>query len=104
MKRKTFVYSGKYFPVSVGEKYILVECFDAYFFSHFSLYPADGVLLGDFDFSINFYHGWSCLPFGAFLFAYGLREVISVSEVYYDCNGNPVQKVTVGNDLHPDWD
>lgn len=104
MRRKTFIYSGVYAPVAVGEKYILVECFDANFSSCFSFYPADGIFLGEFDFSIDRYHGWFGFSFGAFLFAHGLREVIAVSEGHYDVNCNFIQKVTVGKDLHPDWD
>lgn len=51
------------------------------------------------------YHGWRGCYDGADVYAYGLHKVKSVTSTgKVSAYGNPVYKVVVGPDLHPDWD
>lgn len=55
------------------------------------------------------YHGWRGSSHGISIFALGVRRITNVGEVYERSAGHykyrqEVYKVTVGDDLHPEWE
>lgn len=54
------------------------------------------------------YHGWRGSSHNISTFAHGVRQITSVGEMFersvrHFTNKQKVYKVTVGDDLHPDW-
>lgn len=47
------------------------------------------------------YHGWRGTSCGKTIDAYGVRKIIKICE---DSRNPDIIKVTVGKDLHPDWE
>lgn len=103
MKYKTFNYYCGDFPVSVGDKYILVCRSTESGRFWFTLYFDNGGVPGNLNSSIKRYHGWRGCSYGVSTYAYGLRRIIRASPVEMDENGCWFQHITVGKDLHHDW-
>ena len=90
----------------VGDEFILIEYSrTATGASWYGLMPHRGHGVGgNIDHSITRYHGWRGTTCGISKTACGVRRIIKVSPVKTDREGWDYIKVTVGNDLHPEWD
>lgn len=68
--------------------------------------PTDGIS-GNMNAAIKRFHGWRGTTNGLSVTAHGVHAIVSVKalhpspELYYDA---PICEVTIGNDLHPDWE
>lgn len=105
MTQKTFTTSKKF---AVGDEVILLEMYrEPYCDSSWwdaVKHTGDGVP-GNMNREIKRYHGWRGTSYGVSLNAHGVHRVTKV----VDLGDNPhdignLYKVTVGKDLHPDWE
>ena len=87
----------------VGDEYTLV-CFEDERTGkeRFSLFL--GGIPGNKNLEILRFHGWRGTTEGVARYALGVRRIIKASEVKIDNEGMYYQKITVGKDLHPDWE
>ena len=93
--------------VKVGDEFILVEFENIMTGDRwYKLRPDNGKgIPGNLQPVEYYYHGWRGTTNNIRKEAHGLRKVIKVSEVLWDDNeGDEYVKVTVGKDIHPDWD
>lgn len=58
---------------------------------------------GNIDGKIFRFHGWRGTSYGTSTYAYGVREVKKVTPAGEDDMGRTVFSVTVGKDMHEDW-
>lgn len=110
MKQKTFVTEYK---VKVGDEVILISeaCERGSGKEHFDLrrHKGEGIP-GNMNENTKRYHGWRGTSYGISLTAYGVRKVTKVVDLgeVEDFSspdwGRHFYKVTVGQDLHPEWD
>lgn len=100
MRQKTFVLTGRTnFTPHEGDEAILVCNTDIRTgYETWYLYRGEGVP-GNMDFSVKRYHGWRGTTASISVDAFGLRRVERISKTK-----DGKIKVTVGRDLHPDWD
>lgn len=118
MNQKTFITEN---PVSVGDLVILFERSNINSgSSKWDCIPWGGEgIEGNLNPHIKRYHGWRGTTNNVSIDAYGLRKVKKVIPMYYDFDYDIhyldtktditdvyiyVWKVTVGKDLHPEWD
>ena len=114
MRQKTFcmydedVYMWHHSRLKVGDEVILIErkregsdssswiC---------ELYKGEGIG-GNANPEIKRYHGWRGTSYGVAYYAHGVRKVIKVESLFDDTLKSVVigQKITVGKDLHPEWE
>jgi hypothetical protein len=101
--QKTFIVVDLGFEPRVGDKAILV--------SHenvttgqvsYTLRQAPDGIPGNMNASIKRYHGWRGTYNDVATYAHGMRRILKVSPV--DLGADYGYKITVGPDLHPDWD
>ena len=105
--QKTFYIQNFYQDLNslyhVGDKFILVETtrdtHDGDIVSSWSLAQDEGGIGGNLNRDIKRYHGWRGTSFGRAVYAHGLRKITRVKPV-----DDFTLKVTVGKDLHPDWE
>ncbi|WP_302814943.1 hypothetical protein [Ruthenibacterium lactatiformans] len=105
MTQKTFITSKKF---AVGDEVILIEEYreDNCSSSWWDAYRHTGSgVPGNMDREVKRYHGWRGTSYGVSLTAHGVRRVLKV----VDLGDNPEvmehqYKITVGKDLHPDWE
>ena len=87
----------------VGDEVMLVLCCQEDGSSWYEIRPHEGHgIPGNMNSHITRYHGWRGTTNGLSRTACGLRKIIGVSPVRnrdYDYT-----KVTVGRDIHPDWE
>ena len=57
---------------------------------------------GNMDSNVKRFHGWRGTTNDIALYAHGLRKITKVESV--DLGADYGYKITVGKDLHPDWD
>lgn len=100
MRQKTIVMElEERLTVEVGERYILVErIYEKDGKSYFHLAPDFGGIPGNMNRNIRRYHGWRGTTNNVATYAHGLREITSIRPK------NGQFRVTVGKDLHPEWD
>ena len=74
--------------------------------SWFELRPDNGEgIPGNMDSDVCRYHGWRGTTNNIYEAAHGLRKVTKVSGILWDDDEyDEYIKVTVGKDLHPDWE
>ncbi len=68
-----------------------------------------GGIPGNVNSAIRRYHGWRGTSYGHVIYAHGVRKVKAVRRVEksspdYEEMGGGYYAVTVGTDIHPDWD
>lgn len=100
MRQKTFIidWHTTFMPV-VGDEAILICHLDTISgHEEWSLYQGDGAP-GNVNPSERRYHGWRGTTGRTSLYACGMRRIEKVSPT----KGGEL-KVTVGRDLHPDWE
>ena len=89
--------------VKIGDEVILVERFDVNRgLTQWQLRIAPDGIGGNMDGSFKRYHGWRGTTNDISITAHGLRRVIKVRDS--DSDYDVYQTVTVGPDLHPDWE
>jgi len=101
MRQKTFVLTGRTcFTPHEGDEAILV-CNTDIRTGHetWYLYRGEGGVPGNMNASVKRYHGWRGTTANISVDAFGLRRVERISKT----KGGEI-KVTVGRDLHPEWD
>lgn len=106
MTQKTFI-GNEYQPrVSVGDEVILIETRrEGCSASEWKCIPHTGYGIGgNLNENIKRYHGWRGTSYGVATYAHGIRKVLKVSSIVDPDTGYDAQKITVGKDLHPDWD
>ena len=106
MRQKTFKVSDLSFEPKVGQEVILISrenvaVRDSKETFSIILDPGEGVP-GNMDHSIKRYHGWRGTTDDVALYAHGLRQIVKVENV--SMGANLGYKITVGKDLHPEWD
>ena len=103
MRQKTFTFDQEWQDIKVGDEVVLLEYTDI--LNGGSSWEAriapDGIG-GNMDSSVKRYHGWRGTTNDVSATAHGLRKVLKASRVERD--GDTLLKITVGPDLHPDWD
>lgn len=107
MNQKTFTYVGEDLPeLHVGDEVILLErCYEDIETSEWSFCSGkNGGVPGNMNREVRRYHGWRGTTNGTSLYAHGLRRVLKFAQTGADKYGFPIYKVTVGKDLHPDWE
>lgn len=100
MRQKTFVidYHTRFTPRE-GEEAILVCKTDIRSgYETWCLYRGEGVP-GNMNSAVKRYHGWRGTTAGISVDAFGVRRVEKVGRTK-----DGEIKITVGRDLHPDWD
>lgn len=100
MRQKTFVIDShtKFMP-AVGDEAILVCRLDTISgHEEWFLYKGDGAP-GNCNPSVKRYHGWRGTTARTAIYAFGLRRIVKVSPTK-----SGELKVTVGRDLHPEWE
>lgn len=114
MRQKTFcmydedVYMWHHSRLKVGDEVILIERkregSDSGSWSCV-LHKGEGVE-GNMNHNIKRYHGWRGTTDGVAINAHGVRKVIKVESLFDDNLKSMVigQKITVGKDLHPEWE
>ena len=99
MKQKTVVLDEMaMFIPELGDEVILLEK-DDMDHTWFDLARGRGGIGGNLNSNIKRYHGWRGTSYGTSTYAHGLRKVI---KKWTDKKGNI--HITVGKDLHPDWE
>ena len=111
MTQKTFrhytdgAHIGWGHPVKVGDTVILIERYDINRGdTQWQLRIAPDGIGGNSDNNIKRYHGWRGTTNNVSITAHGLRRVIKVRDSDPDKTFVVYQTVTVGPDLHPDWE
>ena len=109
MRQKTFrhytdgAHIGWGPEVKIGDEVILVERFDINRgLTQWQLRIAPDGIGGNMDGNYKRYHGWRGTTNNISITAHGLRKVIKVRDSSSDYD--VYQTVTVGPDLHPDWE
>lgn len=100
MRQKTFVtdFHTRFTPI-VGDEAILICRLDTISgYEEWCLYQGDGVP-GNMNPSVKRYHGWRGANARISVYAFGLRRIEKVTPTK-----NGQLKVTVGRDLHPEWE
>lgn len=94
---------GAHSEVKVGDEVVLVECYDSNSgTTRWQIRIAPDGIGGNMDDSVKRFHGWRGTTNNVSITAHGLRRVIKVTDKEDDYE--VYQKVTVGPDLHPDWE
>lgn len=89
--------------VKVGDEVVLIERYDINNqTTQWQIRIAPDGIGGNMNDSIKRYHGWRGTTNNISITAHGLRRVIKVTDKEDDYE--VYQKVTVGPDLHPDWE
>lgn len=89
----------------VGDKVVLLLYHREGGGSWYGLRKHDGHgVPGNLNRNITRYHGWRGTTDGLSRTACGVRRIRKISEVMFDREGEAFLKVTVGRDLHPEWD
>lgn len=90
----------------VGDEYILIEYTRlSTGQTRYVLVPHHGEGIGgNMNHEIKRYHGWRGTTDGIAKNVFGVRKIIRVSERKRDREGWDYIKVTVGKDIHPEWD
>ena len=106
---KVYAHNGSinFKRIEVGDEFILVGYENLMTGdSWFELHPDNGKgIPGNMDHEVCRYHGWRGTTNDVYRVAHGLRKVIKVSGILWDNDEyDEYVKVTVGKDLHPDWD
>jgi hypothetical protein len=106
MRQKTFKVSELSFEPEVGQEVILISHEDYSYGNNKEVFTAvlhtgEGIP-GNLGNNIKRYHGWRGTTNNIALYAYGLRKITKVE--YVDMGSSYGYKVTVGKDLHPEWD
>lgn len=114
MRQKTlYIYEDNFYlntlqieDAKIGAQGILVEHYDENNgCAEWTLNRDNGGIGGNMNMNMKRYHGWRGTINGTAIYAHGLREIIKVSEVMTEKEtGREYVKVTVGKDLHPDWE
>lgn len=105
MKQKTLRHytDGAHPEVKVGDEVVLVERYDSNSgTTQWQIRNAPDGIGGNLDYSVKRFHGWRGTTNNISITAHGLRRVIKVTDKEDDYE--VYQKVTVGPDLHPDWE
>lgn len=104
--QKTFKVTDLRFEPKVGQEVILVGRENVNVqrsgYEKFTIVDAPAGIPGNMDHSIKKYHGWRGTTDDIALYAYGLRKILKVQAV--DMGADYGYKITVGPDMHPDWD
>ena len=96
-------YIGSGPEVKVGDEVILIERYDINKgTTQWQICFAPDGIGGNMDGNIKRYHGWRGTTNNISITAHGLRKVIKVRNS--DSDYDVYQTVTVGHDLHPDWE
>ena len=91
--------------IKPGDEYILIEKRNVNTgLEWFELirHTGEGVP-GNLNSALTRYHGWRGTTNNVARYAHGVRKVIKVSDIENDGTDDYI-KVTVGKDLHPDWE
>lgn len=105
MRQKTFTYEPDYTTpaVKVGDEVVLVEYNNVLKDTTWWLpWVAPNGISGNMDPSVKRFHGWRGTTNDVAVYAHGLRKVLKVTSKVNE-RGDTVLKVTVGRDLHPEW-
>ena len=110
MTQKTIKYTERdfyntYIPETIGEEVILLEHENTMNGNvWWTLVKHDGRGIGgNMNHEIRRYHGWRGTSYDIAVNAYGVRKVTKIRSAV-DKNGYPECYVTVGKDIHPDWE
>ena len=93
--------------IKAGDEFILVEFENLMTGDRwYELRPDNGMgVPGNLWPVVYCYHGWRGTTNNIHKAAHGLRKVMKVSEIQFSEDRNDYYvKVTVGRDLHPEWD
>ena len=91
--------------VKIGDEVILVERYDInHGDTQWQIRLAPDGVPGNSDSHVRRYHGWRGTTNNISITAHGLRRVIKVRDNDNDKDFDVYQIVTVGADLHPDWE
>lgn len=104
--QKTFYYTSQYDDeiFKVGDEVVLVETINELTnVSTFEPRIATDGIGGNMDNNVKRYHGWRGTTNNKALFAHGLRRILKIEDVEDVYNINTF-KITVGKDLHTDWE
>ena len=106
MTQKTFIGNEYQTRVAVGDEVILLEIRGHLGKkSEWKCVPFTGEGIGgNMNPDIKRFHGWRGTSFERAIFAHGVRRVIKASDYEDPYTGYTVQKITVGKDLHPEWE
>lgn len=101
MRQKTFVidHTTRFTPCEGDEAILVCRTDIRTGYETWCLYRDEGGVPGNMNYSVKRYHGWRGTTANISVDAFGLRRVERISKTK---DGNI--KVTVGRDLHPDWD
>ena len=92
-------------PVKVGDGVVLVERYnESNGRTSWDIRRAPQGIGGNLDPQAKRFHGWRGTTDGISITAHGLRRVVKVSQHGEPCEYGSYQRVTVGPDLHPDWE
>lgn len=106
--RHTFVHTGT-LDAQVGDDVMLVERVHGSNYSVWSVAPnhPDGIG-GNTDPAIRRFHGWRGTSNhngrDIAVYAHGLRKITKIERMTEADNGELQFKISVGPDLHPDWE
>ena len=112
MRQKTLVIderdalNNRFSAYQIGAEFILMEYQNTVRGnSWFALRRHDGEGIGgNMNRNVKRYHGWRGTTNDIAAYAHGVRKIIKVSDVLQNADGFDYIKVTVGPDLHPDWE
>ena len=89
----------------IGTEFILLEYQDENGNAWYGLRKHDGQGIGgNMNANIKRYHGWRGTTNNVSKYAHGVRKIIKVTEPKQNKEGFDFIKVTVGPDLHPEWE
>ena len=109
MNQKTIKYTeydfcNGYIPSELGEEVILLEYNNTLRGgTWYKLIRDFGGVGGNLNPQIKRYHGWRGTTDNISCYACGLRKVIKIRKTETK-KGEPLVYVTVGKDIHPDWE
>ena len=111
MRQKTFMCVDTWANIicenmKVGDEFILVELTNLNGnTTTWVLRPDNGGIGGNVDSKNKRYHGWRGTTNNVSTYAHGVRKIIKLGELEIDdFSGMYCRKVTVGRDIHPDWE
>jgi hypothetical protein len=104
--QKTFKVANLGFEPKVGQVVVLVSHENINVqrsgYEKFIIIDTQDGIPGNMDHTIKRYHGWRGTYNDVATYAHGLRKILKVTEL--EIGAGYDYKITVGRDLHPDWD
>ena len=97
--------NNRFDAYQIGAEFILLEYQAENGNEWFALREHNGQgIAGNMNQSIKRYHGWRGTTNNIAKYAHGVRKIIKTTEPKQNADGFDYIRVTVGPDLHPDWE